>query len=108
MTSQVRVLCRPASAAGFGLAGLRASPAPEGANPAPALEEILARADTGILLVEESVYGELPEDVRARLDRSVHPVAVPFPGPFWEEAAAAEERVVELLRRAIGYRVRLR
>jgi vacuolar-type H+-ATPase subunit F/Vma7 len=108
MTSQVRVLCRPASVAGFGLAGLRAVPVPEGASPELALNEILASEDTGILLVEESVYGQMPEDVRARLDRSVHPVAVPFPGPFWEAAEAAEERVVELLRRAIGYRVRLR
>jgi hypothetical protein len=33
---------------------------------------------------------------------------VPFPGPAWEKLAPAEERVIELLRRAIGYRVRLR
>jgi hypothetical protein len=35
-------------------------------------------------------------------------VVVPFPSPIAEEERAPAERIVELIRRAIGYRVRLR
>jgi hypothetical protein len=33
---------------------------------------------------------------------------VPFPGPHWDERSSAEQYVVEILRRAIGYHVRMR
>ena len=38
----------------------------------------------------------------------VMPVVVPFPGPDRSARPSAETDLVELLRRAIGYRVRLR
>jgi hypothetical protein len=60
------------------------------------------------VLVEESLRDGLPQEAQARLDRTARPVVVPFPGPTWRAARPAEEWVVELLRRAIGYRVRLR
>ncbi|HEX7024441.1 MAG TPA: hypothetical protein VF187_06455, partial [Gemmatimonadales bacterium] len=62
----------------------------------------------GVILLQEEIYQALPDDVRARLDRSAHPVVVPMPGPAWVAAPSAEERVIELLRRAIGYRIKLR
>ena len=68
---------------------------------------IARQPDTGVVLLQEEIYDGLPEDVRGRLDRSARPFVVPFPGPVWEKVAPAEERVIELLRRAIGYRVRL-
>ena len=108
MTATVRVICRPAVAPGFGLAGLQA----DTLGPEDSLETLFAgmagHPDIGVLLLQEEIYDGLPEDVRGRLDRSAHPVVVPFPGPAWEALAPAEERVIELLRRAIGYRVRLR
>lgn len=107
MTNLVRVICRPGSAPGFALLGLMPLPVVEGAAVEDAVEPALARADTGVLLIEESVYDALPSDLRTRVDKSARPVVVPFPGPVWLEAAPAEERVVELLRRAIGYRVKL-
>jgi hypothetical protein len=35
-------------------------------------------------------------------------MVVPFPGPTWVVRPPAEEYIVELLRQAIGYRVRIR
>ena len=107
MTGLVEVLCRPATAAGFALAGLPAATMPEAADPAPAVTALLGRTDVGVVLVEESIYESLPPELRLRLDRSPRPVVVPFPGPAWTGARTAEERIVELLRRAIGYRVKL-
>lgn len=107
MSSGVRVLCRPEVAPGFALAGLIVdAPAPDG-NLIHALGTLLDRKGVGVLLVEDRIYRDLPEELRRRAERSATPVVVPFPSPRWEEAPPAEQYVVELLRRAIGYRVRL-
>ncbi|MBL8988268.1 MAG: hypothetical protein JNJ80_18495 [Gemmatimonadetes bacterium] len=107
MKGVVEVICRPSAAAGFALAGLVAEPVSEAADPSPPIAALLARGELGVLLIEESIYESLPAELRVRLDRSARPVVVPFPGPAWSGARSAEDRVVELLRRAIGYRVRL-
>lgn len=108
MTGRVRVVCRPPAAPGFALAGLAVDPVPEAADPALVLAPLLARDDTAVVLLDEAVYDALPPDLRRRINRSTRPVVVPFPGPGWAGAGSAEDRVVELLRHAIGYRVRLR
>jgi vacuolar-type H+-ATPase subunit F/Vma7 len=101
------VVCRPALAAGFGLAGVRVTALTPGVDPGAGLEQAVREPDLGLLLVEEPLYDLAPVEVRARLDRLTRPVVVPFPGAAWDRGRPAEERMVELLRRAIGYRVRL-
>ena len=108
MTHTVRILCRPATATGFTLAGLVADTGGDGEDSMPALQRLTARPEVGVVLVEESLRDHFPPEVQARLDRVARPVVVPFPGPTWRAVRPAEEWVVELLRRAIGYRVRLR
>jgi len=107
MTSTVRVVCRPALVPGFALAGVQAD-ALEADEPLEAAWAGLAgRPEIGVVLLQDEIYDALPEELRGRLDRSAHPVVVPFPGPVWQALPSAEERVIELLRRAIGYRVKL-
>ncbi len=108
MNRGVRVLCRPATAAGFALAGLGADVADEESGTDAALRALVLRPEVGVVLIEESLYAGLAPELRTVVDRVAQPVVVPFPGPAWRGAASAEEQVVELLRRAIGYRVRLR
>lgn len=105
--STLRVLCRPGLVQGFGLAGVAAVPVPLSADPGAAIEAALLQDQAGVLLVEEAVYDRVPPEARARFDRMAKPVIVPFPGAAWDGGRPADERVVELLRRAIGYRVRL-
>jgi vacuolar-type H+-ATPase subunit F/Vma7 len=104
----LRVVCRPALQEGFALAGVRALPAADARECARLLERLVAEPETGVLLVEDALYRALPDEVREPLERRAVPVVVPFPGPQREEAPAAEVELVEMLRRAIGYRVRLR
>ncbi len=108
MTTAVRIVCRPALVSGFALAGLQA----DSLGPEEAGETLLAgfaqHPEVGVVLLQAEIYDALPDDLRGRLDRSAHPVVVPFPGPAWAAVPSAEERVIELLRRAIGYRVKLR
>jgi len=108
MTYGVRVLCRGATAPGLALAGIVPDVADEPGTADAALRSMLQLPEVGVVLLEESLYSALAPDLRTTVDRVARPVVVPFPGPAWRSVASAEEQVVELLRRAIGYRVRLR
>lgn len=104
----LRVVCRPGSRAGFALAGVRAIGAVDGDEAAAVLRELVAQSEPGVIFVEESLHRALPETLREALERQVLPMVVPFPGPRAEPGPSAEEELVEMLRSAIGHRVRLR
>lgn len=108
MTHTLRVVCRPALQDGFALAGVKAISASDSVEAAAVLSGLIERPDVGVLFVEEDLYGGLPDGLRETLERRPLPVVVPFPGPRREARVSAESGLVELLRRAIGYRVRLR
>ncbi len=109
MTHDVVVLCRPQVAAGFMLAGLRPVEVESPAEGAALLSRLAERPEVGLVLVEDSIHQSLSEDSRRDLARRPLPMVVPFPGPSWVRAGVeSDQYIVELLRRAIGYRVRLR
>jgi len=101
------VLVRPEDARGFRLAGatvLTVGPGEE----AGALRSCLADPAVGVVAVE----GELLEHAPARLLRRAQargiPVLLPFALPrHYGEAGRGREYVAALIRRAIGYAVRL-
>jgi vacuolar-type H+-ATPase subunit F/Vma7 len=107
MSASVRVLASPSIAAGFRLAGLAAVDVDE----AHATEQLLAtvaRPNVGILVVEQSLLDAIPDDVRMEIEHRILPIIVPMPAPKWGATHGdAEAYILELLRRAIGYRVRL-
>ncbi len=109
MTGAVYVIATPEVSPGFQLAGTRPSTAATPEECAHRLQELLAEPDCAMILVEDRLYDGLPEETRRNLGDRAIPLVVPFPGPAAREGAAPfEERIVELLRQAIGYRVRLR
>jgi vacuolar-type H+-ATPase subunit F/Vma7 len=62
----------------------------------------------GVILVQEGLVPDLEVVSRQRLEAG-RPILVPFPAPSGGPAPDdAETYVTELLRRAVGYRVRLR
>ena len=108
MTRRVRALATPAVAAGLRLAGIPAASLPAGVEPREPLLALADDPDVAVLLVEAPVLDAVPEVDRRALERRAAPILVSFPAPAWEDArAGAESFVLELLRRAIGYRVRL-
>ena len=108
MALSVRVLCRPDLAAGFELAGLQVALADGTAAAQEAVKRLAADPTVGMLLVDEGLYRTLPRDFVARLDRQALPVVAPFPAPSWDVKGEAEAYILEILRQAIGYRVRPR
>lgn len=109
MSYVVRVVSRPAAAAGFALAGLRAAEASTPEEAGERVRALRAEPGVGVILLEDSLYDRLPEDVRREFGRRPLPMIVPFPGPAWAaRPESAEAYIVELLRQVVGYRVRLR
>ena len=107
--SAIRAIGRPATCAGFALAGIPVREASTPREASAAIEAIASQPDIGVVLVEQELFERLDEAQRQKLQKRPTPIIVPFPGPAWEEQASpAEAYVLELLRRAIGYRVRLR
>ena len=107
MELKVKVLCRPEVAPGFELAGVSVVRADE-AHAAEALRALVEDAKVGVVVVEDRLHRVLPDDLLARLERKAIPAVVPFPTPSWDGPGVAEEYVLEMLRQAIGYRVRPR
>lgn len=109
MSLGVRVLCQPAVAAGFRLAGLRPLEADDAADGTRQLRALLEDPAVGVVLVEEGIHSAMSEATRRELARRVLPMVVPFPGPGWvAPLEGTEGYIAELLRQAIGYRVRFR
>lgn len=108
MRDRVRILCRPPIAAGFRLAGFNPVEAQDPAEGARRLVALLEQEDVAVILVQDDFYGALPQSERRGLARRPLPMVVPFPAPSWAPVAEGPEAfITELLRQAIGYRVRL-
>ena len=108
MTHRIRVIAPPGIAAGFRLAGV---PVEEAATPREAEDLVraeAARPDAGLILVQQALYDAMPLAMRRELERRPTPIVVPIPAAQWaEERRRPEDYILELLQRAIGYRVRL-
>jgi vacuolar-type H+-ATPase subunit F/Vma7 len=103
------MLASPATAGGWRLAGLALHEAPSPGDGAAVLAHMADDPEVGVLLVEQAIYDALDADQRLALSRRPLPMVVPYPGPAWDaNAPGADAVIAELLRQAIGYRVRLR
>ncbi|HZJ53678.1 MAG TPA: V-type ATP synthase subunit F [Myxococcaceae bacterium] len=105
---RVALLCRPEVAPAFALAGFRPLVVPDAEEAGRRLSALLSDARVGLVLIETPLYDGLEGDLQRRLSARPVPLVVPVPAPTWAEHARAEQVIVELLRRAIGYQVRLR
>lgn len=110
MKAQLHAICRPQTALGIALSGIAPIEAATGAQAAAALAE-LARTPGrgGVVLIEAELYDALPGATLRQIRRDGVPILQPFPGPAPLAAGVApEQELLDVLRRAIGYRVRLK
>jgi vacuolar-type H+-ATPase subunit F/Vma7 len=106
--SGIHVVARKIAGAGFSLAGLPAHEV-SSSDAVDTVTSLAHQPEIGVLLVEQSVMDELPAAVQRDLQRRPTPIIVPFPGPSWQDRkTTGDALVLDLLQRAIGYRVRLR
>jgi vacuolar-type H+-ATPase subunit F/Vma7 len=92
---------------GFRLAGIRPHVVDSRESSADLLARMIRDPQWGVILVQEDLLPDLPRS--ARRAGGGLPILVPFPAPSLERPPGeAEAYVAELLRQAVGYRVRLR
>ncbi len=110
MKAGVRVICRHETALGIGLAGLAAIEAATGDEADAAIAALATTpAKGGVIFIEAALHDALPASTRRQIKRDGVPLLMTFPGPGALRAGVApEQELLEVLRRAIGYRVRLR
>ena len=110
MRAAIRAVCRHPAALGLALAGVPCIEAPDAEAAAAAVTAMAAERDGGgLILIEQSLHDALPRPLRRSLARAGLPILMPFPGPALDGGGPAPEaELLEILRRSIGYRLRLR
>lgn len=103
MKAPVSIVCRHPAALGVALAGIAPIEAATGDEAAKLLPH------DGLVLIEEELYAALPPATRRQLRRDGVPIVMPFPGPTRVSTGLPpEHELLEVLRRAVGYRLRLK
>ena len=93
---------------GFALAGIPVVEAESRDEAAARLADLVDRDDVGVVFADHTVVDALPEPIRRRLSRQSTPVLLSLPDPDWSAAVESHSNeILDLLQRAIGYRVRL-
>ncbi|MBI2414126.1 MAG: V-type ATP synthase subunit F [Deltaproteobacteria bacterium] len=105
----ILVLTGKGASLGFRCAGLECREAGEDESIPEILSGIQASGRYGLVVVEERFLEKVPENVMKRIRKKGLPIIIPvnIPGK-WGEAEYGESPVVRLIRRAIGYQIKLR
>lgn len=90
---------------GFACCGAVQHAVPTG-RVAELLAQALAEAGKGVVILDERLVGEVGDELLHALERRWPGVLVVLPAPGISEAA--EDYVMRLIRRAVGYQVKVR
>jgi V/A-type H+-transporting ATPase subunit F len=102
-----KIVTRPGDGLGFRLAGAAVEEIGKG-DVAERFKAILADPRLGVLAVEEELLGQVPQPLLEKIGGEGVPVLLPFTLPRrWREVGRGEEYVATLIRRAIGYHVKI-
>lgn len=102
-----KVVTRRGEGLGFRLAGAPVEELAAGEE-AERFKALVADDSLGVLAVEEELLRRLPEPLLERVGREGMPVLLPFSLPRrWQDAGRGEGYVATLMRRAIGYHVKI-
>lgn len=101
------VAVRPGDALGFRLAGADVTEVRPGEE-AQAFRRLAADPRAGVLAVEEELLRAVPQRALRRARERGVPVVLPFPLPRrWGDEGRGRAYVAALIRRAVGYAVKL-
>lgn len=104
---RLAVVVRPADALGFRLAGVALEEIAPGEE-AAAFRRLVGDPRLGVVAVEEELLAAAPPRLLARVRERGLPVILPFALPRrWGEEGRGRAYVAALIRRAVGYGVKL-
>jgi len=106
---EILVVGEPEIIKGFALAGAKIRPESDPKRAGWLFEQRMRTRNAEIIVVTESLFETIPERTRTLAEASGQPIFVTLPRPAgietWEEA---EDLVSRIIRRAIGYRLKIR
>jgi vacuolar-type H+-ATPase subunit F/Vma7 len=106
--TRLLVLTIPELADGYRLAGVAVREVASPEEAAARLEELLESED-GVIALHDPYFRGLSRPLRQRLDALRTPLVVALPaGTTPEEAEGRRERLLKLLRQAVGYEITFR
>lgn len=107
--SKLLVITYPDTSLGFKLAGVEVKEFEEGGDITAVLNDIIKTGEYGLLVVEEKFLIKADEGILKRIRKTGIPVIVPIDTPTsWQTKAEMESYVARLIRRAIGYQVKIK
>ncbi|MBI5287290.1 MAG: ATPase [Deltaproteobacteria bacterium] len=109
MSSKPLIITYPEVSPGFRLSGIEVKEFKEGDDITPFIISLLEKGEYGLLAVEEGLLSRVPDGVMKRIRRAGIPVIVPINTPrAWRGGEEVESYIIRLIRRAIGYQVRIK
>lgn len=97
------------TALGFRLAGIESLVVKQADEILRHLERLLDQAQPGVVMINEDFLPSVPERVQRRMEASLKPIFVPIPHvQSWREGEKKEEYLLRLLRRTIGYQIKIK
>lgn len=104
---RLTIVTRPGAGLGFRLAGVRVEEVAE-AHAAERVAALLKEPDQGILAVEDDLLRHVAAALLERAAQDGVPVVLSFTlSRRWEEGGGGEAYVAALIRRAIGYHIKI-
>ena len=103
------VITEPGASTGFKCAGFDCMEAGADGDIGALLARLQAEGRYGLIAIEERLLSTVPENVMRRLRKRGEPVIVHINMPVkWGETESGESPVVRLIRRAIGYQIKIK
>ncbi len=103
---KIAVITPPQSRYGFSLSGITQSVI-EPHDLEETLKKIMADPDSGLVIIDERMINGMPQERLHELEQGWHGILLVLPSPV-KPPAEVEDYAARLIRRAIGYHVRLK
>ena len=103
------VITYPDMALGFRMAGADVIEIERGRESPGVLERVIEEGRYGLIAVEEELLDRIPEELERRIRKKGRPVLIPIRSPQgWSKEKAKEPYVAKILRRTIGYHIKIK
>jgi V/A-type H+-transporting ATPase subunit F len=107
--SDFLVITGQGASLGFQTAGVETLEVDGSTDVSALLLDLQEQASYGLIAIEEAFLDKVSANVMKRLRKRGLPVIIPIKLPqMWGEAEAGESPVLRLIRRAIGYQIKLK
>ncbi len=112
--SELLIITEPGRSKGFKLAGFDALELEEGDDPSKFIDELEAKRESGaqsysLLCIDAETLGRVDSMVIKKIKKKGLPIIIPLDIPeVWQGEKETESPIVRMLRRAIGYQIKIK